>query len=87
MKIIALDIGSSFTKSAIMDTASGALLSKTRMPTPARLDTDDPTRFEVDADLIYDTAVSYTHLDVYKRQRAAEIPFPARHRDQRAAPQ
>nr|WP_122011798.1 FGGY family carbohydrate kinase [Maliibacterium massiliense] len=75
MKIIALDIGSSFTKSAIMDTASGALLSKTRMPTPARLDTDDPTRFEVDADLIYDTVTQLIDAQLAQTREIGGIFF------------
>ena len=46
MKIIALDIGSSFLKSAVLDTESNTLVNKTRTPTPARLANKDASCFE-----------------------------------------
>lgn len=53
MKIIALDIGSSFLKSAVLDTEANTLTNKTRTPTPARLKGETPSCFELDADLLY----------------------------------
>ena len=45
MKIIALDIGSSFLKSAVLDTEANTLVHKTRTPTPARLANEDAAVF------------------------------------------
>ncbi len=55
MKAIALDIGSSFIKSAVLDTQAGTLSHKTRAKTPERLPHDLSAYFEIDAEEIYQT--------------------------------
>ncbi|MGI6004150.1 MAG: sedoheptulokinase [Christensenellales bacterium] len=53
MRIIALDIGSSFTKSAVMDTQTGEILEKKRVETAPRIDRGDIRLFEMRAEDLY----------------------------------
>lgn len=75
MKIIALDIGSSFLKSAVLDTESNTLVNKTRTPTPARLANKDASCFELDADLLYQGVLGLVDDQIEKEPAVKGILF------------
>ena len=75
MKIIALDIGSSFLKSAVLDTEANTLVHKTRTPTPARLANEDAACFELDADLLYQGVIGLVDDQIEKEPEVKGILF------------
>lgn len=75
MKIIALDIGSSFLKSAILDTKADTLTHKTRTPTPARLPGEDASCFEIDADLLYQGVIGLVDDQIQNEPEIGGIFF------------
>ena len=75
MKIIALDIGSSFLKSAVLDTEANTLGHKTRTPTPARLANEDAACFELDADLLYQGVIGLVDDQIEKEPEVKGILF------------
>ena len=50
MKTAVIDIGSSFVKAALIDTAEGTVVEEKKMPAPAKRENADPLLFEIGAD-------------------------------------
>lgn len=64
MRYLALDLGSSFIKAALLDTAENSIFAAQKMPSPPRLP-GPPTRHEVDAHLLWANVEAL--VDTYAR--------------------
>ena len=68
MLFLAVDIGSSYIKSALLETSSMVITEVVKIPSPQRLPNANPYAYEVDAAVLYQTfeAVITPYLDRHK---------------------
>ena len=68
MHFLAVDIGSSYIKSALLETGSMTITEVVKIPSPQRLPNANPYAYEVDAAVLYQTfeAVITPYLDRHK---------------------
>ena len=75
MKILAIDIGSTYLKGAVLETQTEQLLEKQAVPMPEKMKSEQPQRFEIDAEAIYTAAKILIDALIEKYPDVASIWF------------